>query len=1348
LSATAKAFLGDLAASGGGILFIDSLEMFTEPGRRRTVNDFLREASTIEGFSVIATARSDFGKDGESWLAEDALAMLGGAHIVTVGELQDTEVEILTDHAPTLRALLAVDHPAAPIARNLYRLSRLLKVPSAAAIRTEAALADYWWRTADGAPETEVRAAQRILADLADIALIGEDVLEVRSDSAARSHLLQSLTLREVRRDHLGFYHDVLRDWAVGNRIHENPSRIATFDLSIPVSPRIARGVEFAGRLALEMQSDCNSWLQLLALLSPAGAHGSWRRQALLAIVRSELASSLLERCSGALLAQGGALLRELCTAIVAVETIAVADLLKSAPQNEAQAIMPRSLRTNTTGSATWMLLWCVAHVNEIPLQAISATIDLVEIQYFALMRLPPLAEPVARMLFRWLRQLDVRATNNTIPIDESAGRLDRQAYDALVGDLRMWSLLLAGHAVDDAKAYLGAVTAERDMFKAQAIRQFSSSLAPVAPAELAYMVASSLIQPEERKSARCGPLERAFSFADSDYLPPSPAQPPFLDLLEASPEIGLALIRQLTQEAVGYNSRSGADADANGFTLVFESGPRFFPWTQTYFWSRDQAREYSVASGLKALEAWGHARLDAGERVELVLADILGPEGSCAAYLLVAVDLLISHWPATREVLVPFLACPELLATERGREVHDQLGRPSLRLGREPSGKVQLADLAARPSRGIPLERALVGYLADDAVSNRLRAQLKVAVDALGAFGEHADFGDPAFMGAHALNTLNPENWIEVKGGRAYRSPPAEAEHIKGLSSRSVQLLRSSEIEAKIQLAIGDATRGSSELAREALDHAAGNLLDDGDADASKRRSTQLIAAALLVARDGDDSLLDAQEHWVRAMIDRALSENSDRHEGSGDVILFNRPALAACALAHLWHRKRMSADRDALIAIATRPDRSAPTAFAAALNVILSTDSRLLKAAMRAAFASCRWRWHPWDEDTSIQERFEEEKAAADARAVAAEVAWLEGGPEPEWPIFPEESPAIRPHIRLPDSGEQPYLGGEDADSHATSTAGDAKIQADSQTAARWLKLLTARVEPAVAWRDEIVDTYAAWSARINGFGLPPETEVNERNSDWNNQFYTLLGISLMDASPPRFEKQLQQVTGLPDRAFVDAAEALIHAADVTYFNDVQQTSERAVELRTQLVQRTQNLHGWTRRPRPGDLSVEREIVGVVAKLLMNTYNPFSQTQSYLVPAVFDRVDPLLDPLRSLLPSGPTPFVALCTMNMLLVAPRARHIDFLLSGAEAWLERFPRDQAMWLTLGIGSKIVDWFEKVIVEEPGLLGRDHSHSAGIDAVLGRLVDLGVPEAHEMEQRIESERCASGKLKPD
>jgi len=65
--------------------------------------------------------------------------------------------------------------------------------------------------------------------------------------------------------------------------------------------------------------------------------------------------------------------------------------------------------------------------------------------------------------------------------------------------------------------------------------------------------------------------------------------------------------------------------------------------------------------------------------------------------------------------------------------------------------------------------------------------------------------------------------------------------------------------------------------------------------------------------------------------------------------------------------------------------------------------------------------------------------------------------------------------------------------------------------------------------------------------------------------------------------------------------------------------------------------------------------QIGGIVAKVMLNTYNPFNGTQSYLPPVLFDHVDPLLPSIRPLLPGGPTAFVALCTINLLLVGTRA---------------------------------------------------------------------------------------------
>lgn len=1339
---TAKDFLGDLAASGGGILFIDGLEMFASAERRRTVNDILREIAGIDGFSVVVSTRPDVGVEGSSWLAEDALALLGVPHQVLVGELDDEEVAILSAAAPELSALLSRGHPAASIARNLYRLTQLLKVPSTVEIRTEAALADRWWQSADGAKVEDVRAGQRLLAELASAALAGHDTIEAGNDSQARDHLLRSLTLSEPKRDRLGFYHDVLRDWAIGARLHEDLALLAGLDLTVPPSPRLARGIEFAGRFALEKEQDGSAWQSLLAALSPPGAHDAWRRQALMAIVRSELSPELLNRCNAALLAQGGALLIELCTAITAVDTVSAADLFSRAAAKgvELPVVTPSSLRVASTPSAPTVLMWCLAHAAEIPIQAIGAVVKLVEIQFFLAMGVSEYGQATAKMLFRWLMQLDVRTTEISIPSPSDAVKLEGQARQRMIEDLRTMTLLLAVNAPDEAKAYLTAAAAENDHYKFKDIRPFSRALASVAPAELAALVEASLIEPPRRGKSRRDSMGRALSFTDTDYMPPSPAQPPFLDLLDVAPDIGLALIRKLVEAAVAFHA-DGKTTATNGYTIVVDGKPRFFPWVQTYFWTRNQAREYSAASGLMALEAWSQERLDKGEDVQAVLSEILGPEGSCAAYLLIAIDVLMSHWPGTRDALVPFMASPDLLANDRTRSTHEAFG-PMIFGQKEPNGRVKLADLAKRPSRRVTLEQLIPYYLADDDAGRGLRALLGKAVEEIGPYADHASFGDAAFMGAYALNMLDRANWVEVDGGLGYQSPPTEAGHLAKLEESRLKLVHSSTIEAKVQLATNDPTKGSTQVAREAVDYAAGDLPDGSDTDDLKSRSTRLIATAMLVARDGDEALLDQHETWVRAVTTKALEEETDPY-GSSEMLQFNRPGMGICALIHLWHRRRLPADRNLLVQAAARGDRAAVPAFAAALARINETDPRLLKSAIRIAFACRRWRWHPYDEDPTDREIYDTEKARLDGGAVAAEIAWLDGGPEPSWPVLPEEQPSLRNRPRARLAADRTRIEFDHDEDAFEPRSEKASIHVDTQGIAKWLGLLNVETSVTPDWYEELIDDYAPWSARLNAHGYSAEAELDRTPDDWNHQFYILFAAALMDADRGRFERHLQPILELPDRSFCGVADTLIHAADVRYFNDRSRPAERARDLRERLVTRTMALERWSWDNRPGDLRIDHDTGPLIAKLLMNLYNAFASTESYLVPAVFDRIDPLLDTLRPLMPGSPTAFVALCTMNSLSVAPTARHLDFLLFAVENWLEATRDDPSMWHLLGIGRKVAQWFEKAAAEDIALLRRDHPERTRIDAMLGRLVSLGVSEAHEIETRIEAERASIG-----
>jgi len=1333
---SADAFLTDLATSGGAYLFIDGIDMVDDAGRQRTISELLRAACAIPGFTVIATARRTGASDAIPWLDDRISTALGGMHAVEVGALSDKEAAILVDRAPELRMLLDASHPAAQLARNLYRLSRLLREPSAASVRTEAGLAKLWWISADGASAAEVRAAQRILEALAIAALKGDAGIDLAEDSPARDHLRGAQSLREVRRDRLDFYHDVLRDWAIGNYLAEDPSRLAGFDMGGPVSPRVARGIEIAARLVLETGKDASAWLDLLAHLSPPSAHGSWRRQAILALVRSEVAIDLLEKSSVSLLAEGGALLSELSTTIAAVETQAAADIITLTDGSKVD--LPRSYRTDVTGSSALVLRWVLDHAAEVPMSAISAVVELVEIQTFFLKMLSSLAERTARLLFDWLCQLDLRDAPVTIPGMEGSARWVSDARRQTIDNLRLMAMLLGSFAPDALKAYLIAITSDGDHHKMTDLRQFSSVIAPVAPAELAAMVQASLIEKKHGRRRRDRAMERAFSFADSDYLPPSPAQPPFLDLLNAAPIEGLALIRGLVEEAIAFRT-DGREPDEEGITVDFGEGPRFFPWGWTYGWSRGRGDEYAAASGLLALEAWSQKRLDGGDPVEAVLADILGPEGGAAAYLLIAIDVLLSHGNVALVSLAPFLASPQLLADDRTRQIHDQMGSglDTLGLKEEPKGPVRLADLRARPSRGYSLIDTLQNFLADEPVGNALRTALAAAVEKLQPYAAHATLSDAEFAGRYALNVLTLANWFEREDGNLeHRSPPDEAAHFAALEAKRDVSAHGSGMEARISMAVDGGEYATADTARDAVAYAEGGLPDGRDTDTLQSRATRLITTALLVARDGDEALLAAHEAWVREMIGIVLEEKSDRGGGSPGMLRYNRPAIAVLALIHLWARLGKTVDRDALVALATRQDRAAAPAVAAAVPRIVEIEPRLFKAMLRAAFAGMTWRWKSREpEDEAPQAAFEAERAALTDAVVTAELAWLDGGAEPNWPAWPKEQPNLRRASRMwvPGSVTPEEFDADDALETAID-ASPAILHADHREAAQWLAIIQSAPAGAIGWRQEIVSAYADWTGRMNGLGYAADAEISREPNDWNLQYYSFYAERLLDGDDAAFAADLPFVTDLPDAPFSEVAQTVLHAADVLYFNHSSRAPARPVALREKLVARLMTLNRWQSVRYPAEARIDLESGGVIAKMLFNTYGMINGTHSYLPPALFDRVDPFLPVLRPMLPGGQTVFVARCTMNLLLVAPRSRHVGFLLDAVEAWFGRTTSPE-LWIAAGVGRQVVQWFEACVFEDLGLLAPAHPARARIDRALGQLVAVGVAEAHDLERRV-------------
>ena len=250
------------------------------------------------------------------------------------------------------------------------------------------------------------------------------------------------------------------------------------------------------------------------------------------------------------------------------------------------------------------------------------------------------------------------------------------------------------------------------------AILRAPGSLPRAAPAALADFALGALIEKEDpddwySKRDRLGP----FTVHDHLFSPASPGQGPFFELLKHAPAHGLRLVRGLIEHATQWRRDQYREAKRPfpRISIPFTGGSKSFEgdWS-VYHWSRSVAPSAITASALMALEAWGHAQIEAGRPFEEVLHDILGPDGSSFAFVSVAVDLVLSHWPEARDSAWPMVATPELLEFDDARLARDAAGVDRvLTFEREASTMpVKRADLDARPSRRSRLSDTIGHYV------------------------------------------------------------------------------------------------------------------------------------------------------------------------------------------------------------------------------------------------------------------------------------------------------------------------------------------------------------------------------------------------------------------------------------------------------------------------------------------------------------------------------------------------------------------------------------------------------------------------------------------------------------
>lgn len=1349
---TIRELLVELANDGGATIFVDNLDSFSVE-ERLTVVDVVGEASLVPGVAVVATARPEFGIDEPNWLPSDALARMVQTEPITIDELSKAEVEQLTTTDPSLAPLLKDGHPARQVARNLFRLARLAAQPaSAPALRTEVDMAEQWWATADGARDGGWRDRSRLLRDTAAQTLSGVDFFDVKAQAAASiDALVASGTLRDLGIDRVAFRHDVLREWAIANALHSDPVLVDRLSLDRPATAMLARGVELAARMAIERASDGVAWNVLLERLSRSGVHGSWRRAALLAIARSEAAGALLQRAAPELLGNGAALLRELLRTVMAVDVIPASKAFAAAGVDP--ALIPASLIVPRGQAWVALIIWLLSIGDRVPNEALPEIVDLYTSFSIGTLGITDITPFTTRQIYRWLRQMEPRdATPAPSECAVFWAHHDRDGAQSLKLDLRNGFIMFARTTPELAAEYLKAIAeSEHNEEIVRSILKLRGTLAQAAPADLADLTARALIARSRRRDRHYGhEREEAFTYIDHVFLHASPAQGPFFELLTSSPKDGLSLVHRLVSHAVAHGSR-GSNPESDAITLVFSGAARISPWKRTYFWSR-QSNYYSVTSALMALEAWAHRRIEAGEAFENVLADVLGPPDSCTAYVLVAVDLIISHWPKSLDVAAAFLGCPELLCIDHTRQVHDRFEKPDFfglsALRTEPLGNTSAAELKRRPSRRTTLDE-LIGnftFLASQEEHARLVALLQEAAARLGTPDADAHLGNPEFMVQHALNLADVSNWQDIPvtlrdgstaSARQYVPPAAEQSHLQALRDAATDRSSDFAMQSALSLAADDPARllPESRSAAMAWARRLPNASDEGSADAAgeqRMRKEAILTAAMVAMRDGDDALRAEHGKWARAQLDeteKALDDDPARQIRGG--LRFNPTAIAYTGLIHALRHQHTPDDVHVLLEVAAAGNHAAAHGFGAAVGALEAVDGRLPRAILRCAFNACVVENRVWDlSQGEISERAERRLARMEA-AVAAEVVWLDAdGPEPQWPIFPEEEARPRERVRLPG-------GHVSASAPPDASAPPPTEHVNHQAAALWLRQVRCLHDVAArSWLCDVVKAYMPWTIAANGAGMNEGDEVDRPPSEWNDTFFSAVAHCAAGlASAEVTELAVRHIVTLPDRNFYDVLADFLRSIDAVYFKGGDISTQVAVDIRAAFADHMLTTRGWSRLSRSRDLSIEMHIGPAIAVLFFNDYHFGQGTKCYLFEKGAERTGPFLTVLTKLVQAGPSPYVALVLLNLLEVTPRAEHLDVLVAAGAAWLDAFPDFRQLWIDNGVGRRWCLAVDAIRARSPESLGHSSLRRPSIDNIVAALVAIGVPEASRLEEDL-------------
>lgn len=976
--------LRELGLGGARTVFIDGADKM-DAASQVTINDLLRtiaDTTDLDDWRIVMTMREENAQRVDGWLDPEANAKLSSRTIRVEG-FDDQEAVEAAEAIPLLRPLLADARNYDTVLRRPFFLDALSRLPVAggAEVRSEVDLVELWWihGGADVADFAPAQGRRNVLLKLGEQLLMKPGTpLAIREiDPVALDELLRSGVLRHVDEGStVAFSHDIYEEWVLERVLFDRRADIATAVRDGHQDLQLARPLQLLAAHLLERSEDGDAWAGLLDALGADDLRATWSRVVLSAPVRSVRSAEMLDRIGNVLLRDDGRLLMRLILSVRTTETVRDLRFLDEAQFPNLTSDQREQYASEAAGPqiVSWIRLitWLVPRLGSLP-----STVDAELVPLF-----DSWVQALPAQLARYALVPDIAAwALERIGDGDAAGKPERGSWAGRHSGRAPVRALLLKSAAGDPDTVRGYLASISDYAMGRVRKQIvdgSASLAASLPAETAAFLRRAYLLAHDRRRRDGYSTVRDRSDVlgigdDRDFYPASPLRPPFLQLLRADADVGLALIRDLCNHAMEGWRRSWRQRGETPLPVTIDLGDgdaEFWGDDGTYRWFRGGSHVHILDTAFLALDAWAHERLKAGDPLD-ELCQRIARGNECNAVLGICAGLVFADLgnAATSAVALAVGTHPALWTWDISRSVLD-MGSHSNEMGYWGgsaflAGALRTLNRLPHRQRTVRDLAPLLAGLASDVVKAAYAAAIATFLDRVPySTAEERDDAERAEARRASFEALrqqaDPANLVrEVIDGRQYISikpPYVESEAHQEMLAGQAALNRVLRLYLWASAAVERSAPGDEFTLDEAFVEMV--ALDEEDlfdeiapiADMTRHNAQSAVSAtAAVIARHAEDELWASSEGTVVGITRRAATvvEVRDELSSRGAHVTAHPPAMAAHAYAALIRRQPSNPEwREGLLQLAVDPIEKVVEAVYDAAPVFADVSSEMVWA------------------------------------------------------------------------------------------------------------------------------------------------------------------------------------------------------------------------------------------------------------------------------------------------------------------------------------------------------------------------------------------------------------------